>query len=149
MDTERLVMRVVVFLAVTGTMSSGCAMNRADLAKSGVLTIEERAEGKVQIAWSSVHEGGDGFVVAGVLTRPDHVGLAIRAHVDVSILSPDQNVLYSSRTQDIYVPPHVTGRCQSLKRFNVRFPRVPPNGSSVRLVCHSDLDDMTQVNSSR
>lgn len=147
MDIERLCIRVAVFVAVTAAMSSGCAMNRADLVKSGVLTIEERAEGKVQIAWSGARQEGDGFVVAGVLTRPDHVGLAIRAHVDVSILSPDRNVLYTSRTPDICVPPHVTGRRQSLKRFSVRFPHVPPQGSSVRLVCHSDPDDGTQVNS--
>jgi len=142
-DTKRSVVRIVIFLAVTPALISGCATDRVDLVDSGVLTLEQHSTGKVFIAWSSAYEDGDGFVVAGVLMRHDHVGLPVRAHVDAAILSPDGRVLDESRTPDIYVPPHVTGRAQKLRRFKVRFTNVPPQGSSVRLVCHSALHDDT------
>jgi hypothetical protein len=127
-----------MFFAVTAAIVSGCAANRVDLVDAGVLTLEPHAAGKVVIAWSSAYKDKGGFVIAGVLTRHDHVGLPIRAHVDIAIISPDGHTLEESRTQAVYVPAHVTGRGQSFKRFEFRFPHVPPKGSSVRLICHSD-----------
>ncbi|MEK7995431.1 MAG: hypothetical protein AAB403_16645 [Planctomycetota bacterium] len=143
MTTKRSVVRIVIFLAVTPSLISGCAANRVDLVDAGVLTLEQHSTGKVFIAWSNACEDGDGFVVAGVLRRRDHVGLPIRAHVDVTILSPDEAILDESRSPDVYVPRRITGRGQSLKRFEVRFPHLPPQGSSVRLVCHSDAHSPT------
>ncbi|MHC4679971.1 MAG: hypothetical protein ACYTEK_14875 [Planctomycetota bacterium] len=133
----------VLGLSMLAVIVYGCGANRVDLVDAGVLTLEQRAEGKVQIAWSSAYEDEDGFVVAGVLTRHDRVGLPIRAHVDVVLLSPDKRILDESRTRDTYVPARITGRGQSLKRFRARFPHIPPRGSSVRLVCHSALHDET------
>ena len=141
MNMKCSVMRVTVFLVTTTAIVSGCAANRVDLVEAGVLTLEPHAAGKVSIAWSSAYQDKDSLVIVGVLTRHDHVGLPIRSHVDVRILSPEQETLYESRTPDIYVPAHVTGRGQSLKRFEVRFPHPPPQGSSVRLVCHSEPHD--------
>ncbi len=143
MGKKFLWVAVAIWLGVLTVVVSSCAANRADLVDRGVLTIEQRVEGKVQIAWSSAYEDGDGFVVAGVLMRHDHVGLPVRAHVDVTVLSPDDKILDESHTPDIYVPPHVTGRVQRLKRFEVRFCRAPPQGSFVRPVCHSDPHDDT------
>lgn len=138
MDKRNLPAGVVTFFAVTAAIVSGCAANRVDLVDGGLLTLEPHATGKVSIAWSSAHKENEGLVIAGVLTRHDHVGLPIRAHVDITVLSPEGRTLDESRTPDTYVPAHVTGRGQRLKRFEVRFPHLPPQGSSVRLVCHSN-----------
>ena len=143
MATKRSAVRIVILLVVTAAIVSGCAANRVDLVRAGVLTLEPHAEGKVTIAWSSAYKDNGSLVIAGVLTRHDHVGLPIRTHVDITVLAPDGRTLDESRTPDIYVPAHVTGRGQSLKRFEVRFPHLPPQGSSVRLVCHSDPHDET------
>jgi len=131
---------VLTLFAVAAAMSCGCATNRVDLVKSGMLTIEGRAEGKVQIAWSDAYEQAGSLRITGVLMRHDHVGTPIKAHVDATILSPDGRTLDTACSKAIYVPRRITGRGQSLKRFNIRFPRVPPKGSSVRLVCHSDTE---------
>ncbi|HUV67368.1 MAG TPA: hypothetical protein VMW24_25990 [Sedimentisphaerales bacterium] len=138
MNTKRFVKRAMLLLVVTTSIISGCTVNRIDLVEAGMLTLEPHAAGKVGIAWSSAYKDKEGFVIAGVLTRHDHVGLPIRAHVDITVLSPDGRTLNDSRTPDICVPAHVTGRGQSLKRFEVRFPHLPPQGSSVRMVCHSE-----------
>jgi hypothetical protein len=143
MDKRHLRRGIVTCFAVTVAIVSGCAANRVDLVDTGVLALEPHAEGKVTIAWCSAYRDKEGLVIAGVLTRQDHVGLPIKAHVDVAVLSPDGHTLDESRTPDVYVPARITGRGQKLKRFEVRFPHIPPQGSLVRLVCHSDSHDET------
>jgi hypothetical protein len=129
------------FLAVI----SGCTtVDRSDLVKSGILNIEQERTGKVYIAWSDAYEEGDGFVITGVLRRRDRVGMPIKTHVDVTILSPDGTVLDEARSSDVYVSRRIIGRShQSFERFKVRFPSVPPQGSLVRVVSHSGQHDDT------
>jgi hypothetical protein len=130
-------MIILVIFVLTFGFLTGCATNRIDLVDSGVLTLEKQATGKVYIAWSDAYEDGDGFVVTGVLRRRDTVGLPIKAHVDITIQSPDGKVLNEGRSSDVYVPRRIIGRGQSLQRFRVSFPQIPPQGSLVRLVSHS------------
>ena len=127
----------LVIAMVFGTLTiiiSGCATDRVDLVDAGVLSLEQHTTGKVYIAWSDAYKDGDGFVVTGVLRRRDTVGLPIKAHVDIAILSPDGTIIDESRSSDVYVPRRIIGRGQSLKRFRVRFSNIPPQGSLVRLV---------------
>ncbi|MFH1718448.1 MAG: hypothetical protein ABIF19_13925 [Planctomycetota bacterium] len=127
----------LITIGVLATIISGCAANRVDLVDTGVLTLDRQREGKVYIAWSSAYEQDDGFVITGVLMRHDHVGSAIKTHVDVTVLSPDGRVLETVRSNEVYVPRRITGRGQSLKRFRVHLANLPPRGSSVRMVSHS------------
>ena len=138
MEKKFLWVAVATGLGVLTTVISSCTTNRVDLVKSGVLTLEKQAAGKVYIAWSDAYEQAGGLRITGVLMRHDHVGMPIRAHVDATIVSPDGQILDTACSKTVYVPRRITGRGQSLKRFNIRLPRVPPQGSSVRLVCHSD-----------
>jgi len=124
-------MMILVMFVLSFGFLAGCATNRVDLVDSGVLTLEKQAAGKVYIAWSDAYEDGDGFVVTGVLRRRDTVGLPIKAHVDITIQSPDGTIIDKSRSPDVYVPRHIIGRGQSLKRFRVRFPGIPAEG----LIC--------------
>lgn len=135
---------VVLSFGLLVSIISGCAANRVDLVDSGLLTLEKRAIGKVYIAWSDAYEHEDGFVITGVLGRRDHVGSPIKAHVDVTVLSPDGRVVDTARSGDVYVPLRITGKGQSLKRFSVHFPSVPPRGSTVQVVSHTGPhDDVT------
>ena len=131
------IMVVVVFGMLTAVIS-GCAINRVDLVDSGVLTLEQQSMGKVYIAWSGVYEQDDSFVVAGVLRRRDRVGMPIRTHVDVTVLSPDGTILDEARSSDVCVSRRITGRSYlSFERFKVRFSNIPTKGSLVRVVSHS------------
>ena len=127
----------LVIAMVFGTLTiiiSGCATDRVDLVDAGVLSLEQHATGKVYIAWSDAYKKGEGFVVTGVLRRRDTVGLPIKAHVDIAILSPDGTIIDESRSSDVYVPRRIIGRGQSQQRFRVRFSNIPPQGSLVRLL---------------
>ena len=135
------VVTAALSLGLLVSVISGCAANRVDLVDSGFLTLEKQAAGKVYVAWSDAYEREDGFVVTGVLRRSDRVGSPIKAHVDVTVLSPDGRVVDTARSGDVYVPRRITGRGQSFKRFSVHFSSKPPRGSTVRVVSHSGPHD--------
>jgi hypothetical protein len=139
-NVEKKSLRVIVaiWLGVLTTIISSCATSQANLVKKGILTIEQRSEGKVQIAWSDAYEKAGNLLISGVLLRHDHVGLPIKAHVEATIVSPDDQILDTASSKAVYVPKLITGRGQSLEHFSICFSRVPPPGSTVRLVCHSD-----------
>ncbi len=122
---------------VIASVVSGCATGRVNLVDAGVVTLEKQAAGKVYVAWSSAHECEDGLVITGVLRRSDRTGSPIRAHVDVTVISPDGRVVNTACSNHVYVPRRRTGRGQSLQRFKVQLPDIPPRGSSVRLVSRS------------
>lgn len=123
---------------------SSCAQPRANLVDSGVLTLEQQARGKVYIAWADAYEDEGGFVVTGVLRRHDHVGLPIKTHVNIVVLSPDGTIIDEARSSDVYVSRRITRRgYKSFERFKVRFPGVPAQGSSVRITSHSGRHDGT------
>ena len=137
-------MMILVIFVLSFDFLAGCSTNRVDLVDSGVLTLEKQATGKVYIAWSDAYEDGDGFVVTGVLRRRDTVGLPIKAHVDITIQSPDGTIIDESRSSYVHVPRHITSRGQSFRRFKVRFPRIPDKGSKVSAVAHVGHHDDTE-----
>ena len=147
MMKKKVLSLVVAFgFGILTIVISGCATNRIDLVDSGVLSLEQHTMGKVYIAWSDAYEDGDGFVVTGVLKRRGTIGMPIKAHVDVTVLSPDGKVLDEARSSDVYVPRRITGRGQSLQRFRVRFPSIPAEGSKVSIVTHSGSHNNTENN---
>ena len=125
---------IATVFSLLAIVISGCATDRVDLVDTGVLSLEQHTTGKVYIAWSDAYEDGDGFVVSGVVRRRDTAGQPIKVHVDITIPSPDEKVLDEGRSSDIYVPRRIVGRGQSLKRFRVRFPSIPAEGSKVSIV---------------
>jgi len=137
MEKKALKLVAVMVFGMLIAVISGCVTDSVDLVDSGVLSIEQHTTGKVYIVWSGAYEDGDGFVVTGVLRRRDTVGLPIKVHVDVTILSPDGKMLDEGRSSNIYVPRRIVGRGQSSKRFKVRFPNIPAEGSKASIVVHS------------
>ncbi len=142
------VMKRAVFDSVIGVgfvmlaiFLSGCAENRINLMDSGLLTLEKQASGKVYIAWCDAYKDEKGIVVTGVLRRRDHIGLPIKKHVDVTILTPEGTVLDEARSPDYYIPRDVIGKFERFQRFQVCFPNVPPQGSLIRVVARSGRYD--------
>ena len=146
MEKKVLKLVAVMVLGMLTVVISGCATDRVNLVDAGVLNLEQHTTGKVYIAWSDAYEDGDGFVVTGVLRRRDTVGLPIKAHVDITIQSPDGTIIDESRSSDVHVPRRIIGRGQSLKRFRVRFPSILAEGSKVSIVTHSGSHNNTENN---
>lgn len=129
---------IAIGFSMLSVVLSGCNVNRADLVDGDIISLEQQNTGKVYIAWGGAYEQDDRFVVTGVLRRRDSVGMPIKTHVDVTILSPEGMILEEARSSDVYVSRHITGRSYlSFERFKVYFPKIPVKDSSVRLVSHS------------
>jgi hypothetical protein len=121
---------------------SGCTANLIDLVDSGLINLEQSKTGKVYIAWSCAYEQDNGFVISGVLRRRDSVGMPVKTHVDVTVLSPDGTIVDEARSSDVYVSRRVTGRGYlSFERFEVRLRSTPVRGSFIRVVSHSGRHD--------
>lgn len=116
---------------------SGCGGRQANLADTGAIHLENDAPGKVYVAWSEAREVKGGLLVAGVLRRKDTLGPPIRATVDVEVVSPCGAVLDRAQSGNLCVPCRKVSRTQGFERFRVRFPKLPPEGSRVRIVVHS------------
>ncbi len=132
---------ILIGLSLITTSFIGCAANRIDLVDAGALNLEKLQGSKVYIAWSSAYEHNSGLLITGVLRRQDHVGNAIKTHVDVMVYSPDGRVIDTARSNEVYVPRRITGRGQSFKRFTVHLPNLPPRGSLIRMTSHSGPHD--------
>ncbi len=133
---------IAVSLVGLTTLVSGCTTNR--VIDTGVINLEQRNTGKVYIAWSSAYEKDDGLVITGILRRRDHVGIPIKTHVDVSVLSPDGTISDEAHSSDVYVSRRITGRSYlSFGRFKVCLPSIPAKESLVRVVSHSGIHDDT------
>lgn len=138
MRKKVLSLMIATVFGILTIIISGCATNRIDLVDTGRLNLEQHNTGKVYIAWSGAYEQDDGFVITGVLRRRDHIGTAIRTHVDVTILSPDGTILDEARSSNVYVARRISGRSYlSFERFKVCLANMPAKESLVRLVSHS------------
>ncbi len=138
MKNATLTLTLAISLAALAAAAAGCATNRTALSGAGgLLTIENQSASKVYIAWSDAYKQDEGFVITGVLRRRDHVGLAIKAHVDIEILSPAGQVIHAARSADIYVSKQRTGKFTPFKRFTVYFPNLPPAGASAVVTAHT------------
>ena len=132
-----LILTAALGLAVLAACIPGCTADRVDLVDTGLLALEKQAIGKVYIAWSNAYKRDDGFMETGVLRGREHLGLPIKAHVDVTVLSTASQAINTARSSDIYVPRKVTGKHSPFKRFTVYFPTLPPQGTRVVVEAHT------------
>jgi hypothetical protein len=120
----------------------GCRAPHKSLVDSGIVDLQKQGHGKIHVVWSDAYEDKTGFVVTGVVRRYDRVGLPIKTHVNVAILSPEGTLLNENRSPPMYVPRSITGKGQSPQRFAVHFANTPPHGSLIRVTAegHSSRD---------
>lgn len=140
MNKKLSIINITVLMSVLLVLvSSSCmAENRTDLVKNEAVTIERQRTGKAYIASSSAYEENGELVITGVLRRRDHVGGAIKTHVDVAVVSASGSVTSEASSSDVKVSRRIVGRgYQSYERFTIRIPSVPAKGSVIRLVSHS------------
>jgi hypothetical protein len=130
---KHLILMAMVAGSVMLSGIVGCRAPHKSLVDSGIVGLEKQGHGKIHVVWSDVYEDDDGLVVAGVIRRYDRVGLPIKTHVNVAILSPGGIILNEGQSRDMYVPRNITGKGQSPQRFAVHFAKTPPQGSLIRV----------------
>lgn len=147
MNKKFLIFVIGIALGVLMAFIPGCATNRIDLVDKGLVSVETVPSKRVNILWTDVYQDGNDMVVYGVVQRRSYTSYPLKTHVDIAVLSPEGTVLQETRTQDIYVPRRIPGKGINWKRFEVRFPSIPAEGSKVSIVTHSDSHNNTENNS--
>ncbi|GMU23464.1 MAG: hypothetical protein AMXMBFR13_35420 [Phycisphaerae bacterium] len=115
------------------TIATGCATDRVNLAQNGTVRMEV-ADCHPVILSAKAEQDGEETLVSGTVKRRPPLDLG-RIHIDVTIVTPTGEVI--SETTALVYPRMIPIRRSRTSRFAVWFPFVPPKGSRVRLVCHS------------
>jgi len=125
----------LVFFGALSLVFYGCSSNHLSLSEQDIFVQKQNSE-KVEILWVDVYCAGDGAWISGVLKQQHFGTAAICVHVDVQVLSPDGSVLYESASKDIRVPRDRIGKGIDWKRFHVRLPEKPTEGSRISMTVH-------------
>lgn len=136
MKSSPIAMAIVLMVPL-----GGCALNRTDLVRSGYLTLEPQLTKPLLRVPAVLEEDGslviDGQIDASAITRG--------GHVDIKVVAPDGVVVYDAQVncrEHVSSTAPSVGRRARLQRqrardhyhYSVRFPGLPPEGSSVRVV---------------
>lgn len=114
-------------------IASGCANGRVNLARNGTVQMEVAGCHPVILS-AKAEQDGEETLVSGTVTRRPPLDPG-RIHIDVTISTPRGEVI--SETTALVYPRTIPIRRSRTSRFAVWFPFVPPRGSRVQLVCHS------------
>lgn len=116
-----------VIVAVLALAMVGCAPHR-DLIAAGALRLEQPPQNDRHLRSISAYERDGTLSVSGTWSVPPRSG-----HVDVTLLSPEGDVLAETRTK-LVLPLHHRQRHPS--RFYTELDTVPPDRSVLRVVIH-------------
>lgn len=143
MKTKRLGIMFGMGFGMLTTFISGCATNRIDLVDKGLVSVETVPCKNVAIYGTTVYQEGENLLVYGFLRRRSHSGFPTKVHVEAKILSSDRTVLDEACSPVIRVSAHRTRKHLSSSRFRVRFENIPPQGSTVRIICDATSQKCT------
>lgn len=122
----------MILAGVLGVALGGCASQRTDLLKQGLVSLEPTVSKSFSHSPDVFEQDGE-LVVSGKLDRSE---APKGAHVDVWVISPDGTTLYEasveSRRPRIGGPRGGLGT-NSPSTYSARFPALPPQGSVVHV----------------
>ncbi len=116
---------------------SGCAVPGENISKKGLVTVERVPSQKVDILRADVYRTDEGLTVRGVVRRRAYSSQPLLVHVDAIVVSGDGEILQEATGRDVWVPRRLAGKGFNYNDFEIRLPLVPPEGGTVKLVCHA------------
>lgn len=116
-------------------ITSGCASNRCNLVKEGVVSIENMAsEGDTSVSQVDVYRIENGIKISGTVKVPKALHPTRGGHVDVAILSSDGALLKKACIQH---SPRNPRRTSAHKLpFRAYIPNEIPPDSTIRVAYH-------------
>ena len=128
---------LIILLAGIGFM--GCALDRLNLAESGIVQIERMPSSNKSILGVKAFADNDQLVINGRVKRHSASFVDGGGHIDIAVVGPEGAILEQLSTR--YVPriiPRWKMRGMRGSYFEVRLPDVPPAGSTVRIAYHKN-----------
>lgn len=121
---------------------SGCAGLGENVSKKGLVAVERVSSQKVAILWADVYKIDENLGVRGVVHRCEYSSQPLLVHVDAAVLSADGEILEEAMGQDVWVPRRSVGKGFHYGNFEIDLPIAPPEGGTVKLVCHAGPGDV-------
>jgi hypothetical protein len=118
-------------------LGCGCAPCRRNLVREGAVRVQTRPSCPVEIFWVSACQHREHVDVTGHARNSRRSGFPSQGHVDVSMFSPDGQLLATARTEDFQVPRHRLRQAPGGRRFRAHLPITPPREATVRVAFHS------------
>jgi len=128
---------ITLSIGILITVISGCVTNRIDLVDNGTVSVETIPSKKVNFLWIDIYQDGEDCIVYGTIQQHGYSSSPLTTHVDITTFSPEGSILQVRRTRDIHVPRRRPGKGVDWARFQERYSDIPPIGSKIQLVCHS------------
>lgn len=113
---------------------AGCSVGRTYLDKNGSVRVEREVPETVRLPKLEIYEEDGQMVVYGLAGRSMAATESIVGHVDIIVTGPDAAVIYTASTK--HFPRRLPMKKSRESNFSVRFPSVPPQGSTVRVIYH-------------
>lgn len=126
-----------VVLTVSLLALAGCASLGENISQEGKVAVERVPSAKVDILRADVYQQEENVAVRGVLQRHNHTTEPLQVHIDATILSGDGRVLTETIGRDVWVPRRSPGKGFQSNEFDLPLPVTPPEGSTLKLVCHA------------
>jgi hypothetical protein len=121
---------------------SGCAVSGENISKKGLVTVERVSSQKVDILWADVYRTDESLIIRGVVRRREYSNQPLLVHVDATVLSGDGEILGEAMGRDVWVPRGRVGKGFNYDDFEIRLPMAPPEGGTVKLICHAGPRDI-------
>ena len=131
------VVGIVLTMVVMSVL--GCATNRISHTNQLSVPFELVSSEDAHISKAYAYEDGDGLVVSGKVKRSiQNCCDSTRGHVDIVVLGLEGDVL--DVTSTLYSPRNIPKARSRTSRFVVRLPNKLPEGATIRLAYHSDME---------
>lgn len=88
---------VLVCMVIVSTLSV-CAINGTNISQNWTVTIERIDSKKLFIPWADTYEDGNNLTIRGVIEQRYHFATSLKAHVDVTIIDSNGQLLKEAKT---------------------------------------------------
>lgn len=129
--TRTSLILALVFLVTTVT--TGCSIQGVNLVEQGIVSIEHDDNGTIFVSSASVRQVDGELVISGIVRRRPPFTTLTSGFVHIEVIGPDGTTIH--HTDTTYKPRTIPRRGSRQARFTVRFPKVPPKGSTVQVKC--------------
>ena len=123
---------VSVCMVIVSTLS-GCAINGTNISQNGTVTIERIDSETLFMPWADAYEEGNNLMIRGVIEQRYQSSNSLKAHVDVTIIDSNGQLLKETKTANVYVPRNLPGKGIKWVRFNLTVPMMVSKGTTIKL----------------
>ncbi len=135
-------MMCLVVSAVVVVVVSGCSCPQYAGSEKTVSSLETASSKNVEILWADSHQLEDKTVIHGTLKRKTRGSAAMKAHVDVQVLTAEGEVVQEIHSPNISIPRNLPGKGIKFERFEIELDDAAVENSTILVSAHQGNHDM-------